>query len=120
MATFGELLAELRKDHHMTQKDLAEVFHVSVGTISNYENGAHLPDVERLVCIADYFGVTTDYLLARTPYNIATDAFQAVTLNGKPAYEVLKLLQALSEEQQKAVDVVLGDMLFKSEVMRRS
>ena len=48
MARFGELLAELRKDSGMTQKQLAERLHVSVGTVSNYENGVHLPDLEKL------------------------------------------------------------------------
>lgn len=43
MAEFGELLAELRKDRSMTQHELADVLHVSVGTISNYEKSVHFP-----------------------------------------------------------------------------
>ena len=39
MAQFGELLAELREDRKLTQKELAEIIYVSPGTISNYENG---------------------------------------------------------------------------------
>lgn len=71
MVCFGEILADLRQDRRLTQRFLAEVLHVSVGTISNYENGVHLPDLEKLVEIANYFDVTTDYLLGRTPYNIS-------------------------------------------------
>lgn len=41
MATFGELLAELRQDKGLTQKQLGRVLSVSTGTISNYENGVH-------------------------------------------------------------------------------
>ena len=120
MATFGELLSELRKDRHMKQKELADVFHVSVGTISNYEKDVHLPDVERLSRIADFFGVTTDYLLSRTPYNISPDTLKEVVLNGRPVYDVINMLRTLSEDQQKALDVILTDMQFKSEVMRHS
>ena len=43
MAHFGELLAELRQDHGLTQDQLAEIISVSPGTISNYEHGRHLP-----------------------------------------------------------------------------
>ena len=63
MAQFGEILAELRQDRGLTQRDLAKLFFVTPGTISNYEKGRHLPDAERLIKIADYFSVTTDYLL---------------------------------------------------------
>lgn len=120
MARFGELLAELRKDSGMTQKQLAERLHVSVGTVSNYENGVHLPDLEKLVELADLFGVTTDYLLARAAYNIPPDAFHAPALAGRPAYEVIELLRALTEEQQRALNVILEDMRFRAEVMRRT
>lgn len=37
MCRFGELLAELRKDKKLSQRDLGSILHVSVGTISNYE-----------------------------------------------------------------------------------
>ena len=33
MAQFGEILAELRKDHNMSQKELAKIIYVSTGTI---------------------------------------------------------------------------------------
>ena len=63
MAAFGDLLSELRRDMNMTQDELAKVLFVSPGTISNYENNIHFPDVPKLKQIAQYFGMTTDYLL---------------------------------------------------------
>lgn len=68
MAEFGELLAELRQDRGLTQKQLGKLLSVSTGTISNYENGVHYPDLEKLVTLADYFQVSTDYLLGRKGY----------------------------------------------------
>ena len=65
MAQFGDLLAELRQDRGLTQSELGKVISVTSGTISNYEHGFHLPDLEKLVLLADYFGVSTDYLLGR-------------------------------------------------------
>ena len=66
--TTGEILAELRREKGIGQKELADYLRLSVGTISNYENNIHSPDLETLCKIAAYFGVTTDYILGRTAY----------------------------------------------------
>lgn len=58
----------LRKEKNIGQKELAAYLSLSTGTISNYENGVHSPDLNTLCKLADYFDVTTDYLLNRTPY----------------------------------------------------
>lgn len=63
---FAERLEELRTANGIYQKELAIYLNVSIGTISNYENGIHQPDLNALCQLADYFGVTTDYLLGRT------------------------------------------------------
>ena len=65
---FGETLAKLRSEKGVYQKELAAALNVSVGTVSNYEKGVHFPDLATLCKIADYFDVTTDYLLSRTRY----------------------------------------------------
>ena len=68
MRSFGEILASLREERGIYQKELAAILKVSVGTVSNYENNIHFPDQEALLQLAEYFDVTTDYLLGRTPY----------------------------------------------------
>ncbi len=65
---FGQLLTTLREENGIYQKELASYLNVTISTISNYENGIHYPDLSTLCQIADYFGVTTDYLLGRTNY----------------------------------------------------
>ncbi len=62
----GKRITELRATMGIYQKQLADDLQVSVATISNYENGRHIPDPSTLCKIADFFGVTTDYLLGRT------------------------------------------------------
>ena len=69
----GQILAELRAEKGLYQKELAAVLNVSTGTISNYENNIHAPDLDTLCRIADYFGVTTDFLLRRTKYRHSLD-----------------------------------------------
>lgn len=65
MANLGELLAELRHDWGLKQEELADILHLSKSTISSYERGQQLPPLDKLVCLADFFHVTTDYLLGR-------------------------------------------------------
>ncbi|MCM1185529.1 MAG: helix-turn-helix domain-containing protein [Lachnoclostridium sp.] len=64
----GQILSDLRTERDLYQKELAVYLNVSIGTISNYEKGVHYPDLDTLCKLADYFGVTTDYLLKRTNY----------------------------------------------------
>ena len=66
--TTGAILAQLRKERDIGQKEIAAYLKVSIGTISNYENNVHSPDLAMLCRLADYFDVTTDYLLGRTAY----------------------------------------------------
>ncbi len=66
--TTGAILARLRQEKGIGQKELAAYLKVSIGTISNYENNVHSPDLATLRRLADYFGVTADYLLGRTLY----------------------------------------------------
>ncbi len=55
---FGEKLYRLRVERGIYQKQLAAYLHVSVGTISNYENGIHSPDLKTLSKLASYFRVS--------------------------------------------------------------
>lgn len=112
MAKFGELLSELRQDHGMTQKELAKVLYVSDGTISNYENGVHYPDVEKLMDIADFFGVTTDYLLGRCKYNLSPDTFSSPLIESKTTGELIQIIQDLDGDHKQALKVILRDMQY--------
>ena len=59
-------IKDLREDRDMRQKDLADATGIDQRTISNYETGKTLPDAYALIKLADYFGVSIDYLVCRT------------------------------------------------------
>lgn len=69
MNLFPERLTLLRTDRQLRQRELARSLHVSTSAISNYEQKLRYPDIDMLIRIADYFEVTTDYLLGRTEQN---------------------------------------------------
>lgn len=68
MVPFGERLKFLRTDKELSQQKLANELSVNQRTVSNWEKGIRRPDFEILVSIADFFDVTTDFLLGRTDY----------------------------------------------------
>jgi len=63
MVEFGSRLKNLRKQHNLTQKQLASLIGVKNSIISFYELGDRVPSPQVIVSLAAVFHVTTDYLL---------------------------------------------------------
>ena len=59
-------IAHLRKMNSMTQTELGKQIGVSQITISHWENGDREPDNMSLLCMADFFGVSVEYLLGKS------------------------------------------------------
>lgn len=116
MSELGDRLTELRQDNQEKQRDIARLLHISSGSVSNYETGAHLPTVETLRTLAEHFEVTTDYLLGRTNSRVSAE-----TLN-KPFAEDISfgvLLERLSElpmEKRTLLLALIEDMQISSYV----
>lgn len=66
MITFAERLKQLRNERSLSQDALGKEMGISRYAIYTYESGKAFPTVEGLLALADYFDVTTDYLLGRT------------------------------------------------------
>ena len=60
-------LAELRKARGLTQVELAEKFNYTDKSVSKWEHGDTLPDIEVLKQLCDFYGVTLDYLVTEDP-----------------------------------------------------
>ena len=111
---FGEKLRSLRKEHGMTQVDLANALDLDKSSISKYESAGIIPSVDTLQKISALFNVSIDYLL-NAPFGdinnvvnveiigtvvagrdgIATYEFlgisQAININNKDEYKYLKV-----------------------------
>ncbi|MDF9474588.1 helix-turn-helix transcriptional regulator [Bacillus cereus] len=61
----GKNLRKLRKKNNLTMKELGQKLNLAESTISGYENGNRKPDYDTLNKFADFFEVSTDYLLGR-------------------------------------------------------
>ena len=60
-----EQLQKLRKMRNLTQEEMADILEVSLSSYQKYERDAIMPSYDTLIKLADFYGVTTDYLLGR-------------------------------------------------------
>jgi transcriptional regulator with XRE-family HTH domain len=65
MNKFPEIVKKLRKENKLTQQQLANFLNLSQRTYAHYEAGDREPSIETILLIANYFKVSTDYLLGR-------------------------------------------------------
>ena len=61
---FGAFIAQLRKEHQMTQRELAGLLHVTDKAVSKWENDQTCPDITLLPKLAQILGVSVDELLS--------------------------------------------------------
>lgn len=103
MRDIGGTLAKLRKEKGLGQKELALLLNMSIGTISNYENGVHSPDLLTLCRLANFFGVTTDYLLGRTEYRCPPEALERYITPDYTAQEIVNTVLSMDANSQVSV-----------------
>lgn len=63
MAEIAETLKALREEHHLTQQELADALGVTRQSVSNWERGKNLPDIECIVHISETYGISLDTLI---------------------------------------------------------
>lgn len=82
--SMGQKIQNLRQSKGLSQEQLAEKLDVSRQSVSKWESGAARPETEKLIALADLFGVTTDYLLkdgeTPSPPMAKNKAFPALTV----------------------------------------
>lgn len=125
IGNFSKLLKELRDSRGLKQSDLAEKLGVSRGSISFYENGDRVPDIIFLYKVAEFFGVSCDYLLGFVDDSVFDADDRAISeatgLSGlsvailtqsKSSSKLSKILSILIEEEFSFA-YVYGDALKK-------
>lgn len=100
--TFGSILKELLEEHHISQKEVALALHLASSTVGNYIRNIREPDYETLKKIAEYFHVSTDYLLG-------LPATPKITHSEE---HLLNIYRSLSKEQ-KELYMQIGQLFLK-------
>lgn len=71
--TFGERLTNMRKSKGLSQEQLAQKLDLTRQTISKWELDQSTPDLEYIVKLSDFYGVTTDHLIKGEPSGQTSD-----------------------------------------------
>lgn len=106
---FSLRLKELREKMGLSQRDLAEEIGVSQGTIGNWESGTREPNFETVRKLAEYFSVSTDFLLGNQrkkedaqEKTVSDEDIQFALFGGRvtdEAYEDVKKFAAFIKEK---------------------
>lgn len=105
-------LKELRKSKNITQLDVATAIGVSPQVLSRYERGEREPDYKTLCKLADFFSVSVDELLGRTP-----QLFDDARVE-RP--EVLELFDQLNVgEQERAIGYMESMLERRGVIVKR-
>lgn len=110
---FGDNLIELRKLHKISQEELAEKIGVSRQTLSKYETGESLPDIEKCMALAEVFGVSMDDLVN---YRKNDNMGLGVPPKGKHIFGMVKMGDkgqiVIPAKARKIFDIHPGDNLI--------
>lgn len=106
---FPYRLKELREEKGLTQEELALMLGLKRQSISNYENGGRQPDYNTLIKIADFFGVTVDYLIGHSDFRTREEEFK-----GKNFYEKYKLEEVIDDLTDSESKAILGNILLNT------
>lgn len=104
----GEFLKHLRKEKGLTQEQLAEQFYVSSRTVSRWETGSNMPDLDMLIELADYYDVDIR--------EIIDGGRKSETMDSETKDTLKKVAEYASEEQKKLkkrmIALLLGTMIL--------
>ena len=113
--SFADNLTMLRKINDLSQEELAEKIGVSRQTLSKYETGESLPDIEKCRLIADAFSVTVDDLISYDK-NDDDNMGYGVPPKGKHIFGLVKVGEkgqiVIPAKARKIFDIAPGDNLI--------
>ena len=100
LKSFGIVLKEIRKEHHISQKELGKHLGVGQTTIANYEKNIRFPSQENLMIMADIFNISVDQLLGRKEIK------KTKALKNEKEFRAILLERLLHGKEREAIEMV--------------
>lgn len=101
-----ENIKKLRKQHHLSQQQLADILHISQQSVYKYEKDITSPDIETLANMADYFNTSIDYLVGYTDIPHKIESVTESMLN-KNEMTLVTNYRKLTPKQKSAIYSVI-------------
>ena len=100
-----ERLREIREEHNLTQKQIAQILNVERSTYAGWETGKDTIPLRRLNKLSDYYKVSIDYL---TGLSNVTSKYRVIDLDAKVVGENLRILRKMHNLVQKDIFISLN------------
>ena len=100
MQEYRNRIRDLREDRDLRQVDVASATGIDQKTLSNYETGKTNPDSYAIIRLAEFFQVTTDYLLGYSASDIKTNQ------------DILKVLDSMEKNLKDIKNKISNSTLF--------
>ena len=115
----GDILKELRLKRQLTSEQLCERLGIKGGSYRNYERNDRKPDYDTLVKLADFYGVSTDYILGRPNAKEPKDQFDEIETIDEMEKDLIKEWLNLDEKSRKSFLDVLRKIVIKEEARNK-
>lgn len=107
----SDRIQELRKSRGISQEELANALGVSRQAVSKWESGQSFPELDNIVALSDYFGVSADHILK------GTDTLQVIKtrtpIPSKPRTNPIELLRLYIEKKRTESETEEKEVLFQ-------
>jgi len=105
-------LRSLREERKINQQKIAMDLQISQASISKYEIGSAEPDINTILRLAEYFHVSTDYLLGKSEMKIPMERKDLTDAE----IEHLVVYKSLSKPQKEKADAYIRGILDESAI----
>ena len=103
MKSVVELFRELREDHDYSQSDIAAVLGISQQHYSKYETGEYELPLRHFITLAEYYGVSADYLIGRCSYDEKNPLEMVYVIRYCSCEKLVRDVLSLSEHGRQSV-----------------
>lgn len=108
MKSVLDLFRELREDHDYSQTDIATVLGISQQHYSKYETGDYDLPLRHFITLAEYYGVSADYLIGRSTYDERKPMEMIYVTRDCTCEKLIQDILSLSEHGRNAVVEYVG------------
>ncbi len=120
MSKLGERLNKLRQEQGLTQQELADLFHISNSTISSYETGNRIPDVDFLLKLSKFYNISSDYIIGLSDSRLPLDIMNSTVVDQVSYQSVIEKIQRLPIERKRALLAILDDLYLCSVIQDKA
>jgi transcriptional regulator with XRE-family HTH domain len=96
MKSYPEIIRGLRQDRDLKQSDIAEMLGTTQQHYSSYETGVTELPIRQLIALADFYGVSADYILGRKDLLSEVPGLDRIVAEDRTAYSILTDILSLS------------------------